>query len=56
MFKGSDLANSKMPEHISYLELWSKSNSVNINFDKTKEMFLANVQKIPHRRSVSVVT
>jgi len=24
MSKGSDSANSKMPEHISYLELWSK--------------------------------
>jgi len=36
MSKGSDSANSKMPEHISYLELWSKNNSVNINFEKTQ--------------------
>jgi len=36
MSKGSDSANSKMSQHISYLELWSENNSMNINFEKAK--------------------
>jgi len=37
--KGSDSADSKMPQYINYLELWSRSNSMNINFQKTKDVF-----------------
>ena len=45
--KGSDSADSKMPQYINYLELCSRSNSMNISFQKTKEMFLGNVNKNP---------
>ena len=56
MSKGSESANSKMHEHSSYLELWSKNNSMNINFEKTKEMFLGNVQKNPPSPSSLCIT
>jgi len=36
-----------MPQYIDYLGLWSENNSMNINFEKTKEMFLGNVNKRP---------
>ena len=36
-----------MAHYISHLELWSKNNSMKLNFKKTKEMIFGSVQKNP---------
>ena len=45
--KGSDSADSNMAHYVSHLELWSKNNSMKLNFKKTKEMIFGSVQKNP---------
>ena len=45
--KGSDSADNNMFQYISHLQLWSKNNSMRLNFKKTKEMILGSVQKNP---------
>ena len=45
--KGNDSADSNMAHYISHLELWSKNNSMMVNFKKTKEMILGSIQKNP---------
>jgi len=44
---GSDLA-SDMIQYTEHLKYWSRSNSINVNFQtKTKEMIISNIRKNP---------
>jgi len=41
-----------MAHYINHIELWSKNNSMKLNFKKTKEMILVVFRKILQHRSV----
>ena len=51
--EGSDSGDSKMLQHINYLQLWSKNNCMNTSIQKQKKRFLATSGKIlQHLRHV----
>ena len=45
--KGNDSANSNMTHCINHLKLWSKTNSMKMNFKKTKEIILGTIRRNP---------